>query len=97
MLPHKKEEVAFIPLGAVVEVRNKQSFVYAVDQARERAHKVPVTIIKILDEHAAVQVVEQDIKYIVTVGAFYLEENSLVNVVKEEENKIHYSFINTEE
>jgi len=87
VFPHKKEEVAFIPLNAVVEVRSKQSYVF----------KVPVTIIKILDEHVAVQVGEAMIKYIVTVGAFYLEDNSPVNVVKEEENQIEYSFINTEE
>jgi len=96
VFPHKKKEVAFIPLNAVVEVRSKQSYVFTVDDAWERARKVPVTIIKILDEHVAVQVGEAMIKYIVTVGAFYLEDNSPVNVVKEEENQIEYSFINTE-
>jgi multidrug efflux system membrane fusion protein len=93
VFPQKHEEVAFIPLNAVVEVRNKQSFVFTVDHARERARRVPVTIIKILDEHVAVRMGKENIKYIITTGAFYLEDNSLINVVKEEENKIDYTFI----
>ncbi|MBN1798468.1 MAG: efflux RND transporter periplasmic adaptor subunit [Spirochaetales bacterium] len=96
VFPLKKEEVAFIPLNAVVEVRDKQSFVFTVDDDWARARKVPVTIVKILDEHVAVQLGEQKIEYIVTVGAYYLEHNSPINVVKEEENSIDYAFVNSE-
>lgn len=80
--PSSKEIYTVIPIEALVEADGRQGFVFTVDESKNRAKRIPITIGFLFEEKVAVSSGLEDITFVVTEGAPYLIEGTQVKIVE---------------
>ena len=69
-----------MPLSALVEGNGTEAFIYTVDPDTSRAVRKPVRIDRIADEEAAVSAGLEGVERVVTDGAAYLADGTLIRI-----------------
>ena len=80
--PSRREKVSLIPVEALVEGEGANGFVFAPASTGGGVRKLPVHIVHILDDAVAVSSGLENVNTVITDGAPYLVEGSLVEVVE---------------
>ena len=80
--PDRGDRYHVIPLDALVEADGNRGIVYSVDTETLRARAVPVAIHHVVGERVAVSAGLEDITEVVTDGAAYLADSSLVIITE---------------
>ena len=82
LLPEAQESYFVLPLEALVEGDGLNGDVFHVDRDKMRVHRQSIKITALLDDQLLVQSGVQEGQEIVTFGSSYLNDNGLVEVVK---------------
>jgi RND family efflux transporter MFP subunit len=80
--PAYKQKFSFIPIEALIEGNQNKGFVYKVNRSDNKVEKREILIETIVDDHLAVITGLEDIREVVTYGAPYLKENSLIDIIE---------------
>ncbi|MBL1213755.1 MAG: efflux RND transporter periplasmic adaptor subunit [Ignavibacteriae bacterium] len=79
--PSRKQGIYLIPSSALVEADGDKGFVYRANKSKDTVEKIPITIIKILDDKLAVQS-DFRLTEVINDGAVYLKADSKINIVE---------------
>jgi len=80
VFPRDARRISLIPIRALIEGEGKEGSVFIIDNSTSRAVKVAVKIERILDDKVAVQSGLENIEEVVSAGASYLTDGTLVRV-----------------
>lgn len=82
--PSKAEALYFLPIESLVEGNGEEGIVYVFDEAENRARKVPIQIVRILDNEIAVGGGLEGYSKVITEGAGFLNGDGPVQVMTQE-------------
>jgi hypothetical protein len=72
-----------VPLDALVEADALHGYVFALPPGSKRVQKIPVKIDHFTESYAAISSDLNTVSHVVTSGAAYLRDNTLVDVITE--------------
>jgi multidrug efflux pump subunit AcrA (membrane-fusion protein) len=78
--PSQKQKHALVPIGSIVEGNGDEGTVFTVDESSSRAVRRVVEIVHILGESVAISSGLEGTDRVVSTGAAYLEDGSLVEI-----------------
>jgi len=81
IFPSIKQNYKIIPIEALVEGEGKNGFVYILSDTQNQVKKKPIEIAMIVEKEIAVAAGLKNIDRVVTEGAAYLKEGSIVEIV----------------
>ncbi|RMH72544.1 MAG: efflux RND transporter periplasmic adaptor subunit, partial [Gemmatimonadetes bacterium] len=79
--PANPQSYFVIPVESLIEGDAAQGFVFAVDENRQTVRKLPIRMAYLFERHLAVSTGLEGIGQVVTEGAPYLSDGSIVQVV----------------
>jgi len=82
IFPNTKQPLYLIPIEALNETEGNHGFIYTLDEAHHTAQKIPVTVVHVFDNVAAVASGAEGLTKIITAGSEYLSDSCAVNEVK---------------
>ncbi|MFK7843946.1 MAG: efflux RND transporter periplasmic adaptor subunit [Rhodothermales bacterium] len=82
--PSKAEALYFLPIESLVEGNGEEGIVYVFDEVENRARKVPVQIVRILDREIAVGGGLEGYTKVITEGAGFLNGDGPVQVMTQQ-------------
>jgi RND family efflux transporter MFP subunit len=80
--PSKKENYHLIPIESLVEAKADYGLVYALRNQTNTADRIPIQIGHVFGDQVAVSSGLEEISHVITDGAAYLTDGSLISVVK---------------
>jgi multidrug efflux system membrane fusion protein len=86
IIPSSVQMYAIIPIEAMVEAEGQEGSVFTVDEATQKARKIPMTIGFLFDDKVAVASGLEGISQVVTEGAPYLIDGTHVKIVQSRTN-----------
>ena len=82
IMPSNSQTYSIVPIEALVEGVENDGFVYQVNREKNRVKKHKIKIDRIYNDSLLITHGLESVKEVVTIGAPYLNENSIVNIIE---------------
>jgi RND family efflux transporter MFP subunit len=82
IIPSNSQTYSIIPIEALIEGVENDGFVYLVNREKNRVKKHKIKIDRIYNNFLLISSGLESVKEVVTIGAPYLNENSMVNIIE---------------
>jgi len=87
IIPAIVQEYSIIPIESLIEGDVNEGYVYGIDRSKSSATKFKINIGKIVENQMLVYSGLENVTEVVTFGAPYLTDNSIINIAQEKNQK----------